>query len=328
MTNEVKEKIRKTVGDFLENRLGYTKDGAWYKYELYADYRDEMSNKTAIEILESDEPMQQLREKIDDWWLEYILEVEDEHIKEIKDELENDDILFPEGMDDEAVEYLKEEFRDISYISPPYEHYLKQPFRTNIMLDTGDGNYDYTLNMVYPGYDGRYGETIDDKASIVWLAKKQGYTKTELKNALNLGDMSEPKGFLQSLRVEVANEGSHMNTLCFLAKMTLEELIEVNELVKLQDKDGHKYDAKERPYCGYLVIGKEAETGLYDPWNGGGSLFEIELEKDVRVPVKFIRSALPDGGDGYSIDEVYGMCGSCWRKDVVKKIHAPKCRKE
>ena len=52
------------------------------------------------------------------------------------------------------------------------------------------------------------------------------------------------------------------------------------------------------------------------------SLLDIQLEKDVRIPIRFIRSALPDGGDGYSIDSVYGMCGSAWR-DTVKKIHVP-----
>ena len=51
--------------------------------------------------------------------------------------------------------------------------------------------------------------------------------------------------------------------------------------------------------------------------------FEIQLERDVKLPVKYIRSALPDGGDGYAVESVYGMCGSAWTQGGVKMIHAP-----
>lgn len=318
------EKIKDTIIAYCESHCFDKTESGCYKYNLYADYRDGFDYDRVTEILGASDPMQRFYEVLDDAWFHYKLDVEDEHIDKIKEILESEDGLFPEGMDDEWEEKLKDEFREIAYIELPYDHYLKQEFRTNIMVDTGDGNYDYTLNAVYPAYGGRYGDTIDNKASIVWLAKQQGYTKTQLKNALNKGDMRDPKGFLQSLRVEVANEGSMMNTLVFLAKMTLQELIDLNELIGLQDRNGRMYDATKIPYCGYIIIDKKAETGLYDPWNGGGSVFEIELEKDIRLPVRFIRSALPDGGDGHSLDSVYGMWGGCWKDDVVKKIHAPR----
>ena len=51
--------------------------------------------------------------------------------------------------------------------------------------------------------------------------------------------------------------------------------------------------------------------------------FEIQLKKDVKLPIKYIRSALPDGGDGHSVGSVYGMCGSAWTRGGVKTIHAP-----
>lgn len=135
--------------------------------------------------------------------------------------------------------------------------------------------------------------------------------------------MRDPKGFLQSMRVELANLASAMSTVTFLVEMTLKELMELNRLVRLQDREGRHYDSRKNPYCGYIVLDKNTETGLYDPWHGGGSCFEIELEKDVRLPVKYIRSALPDGGDGYSVEEVYGMCGSAWQQGGIKTIHAP-----
>ena len=117
-----------------------------------------------------------------------------------------------------------------------------------------------------------------------------------------------------------------MAILTFLVRMTLEEIFELNELLKLQDRNGHFYDAEKRPYCGYILIDKKAECGLYDLWGGGGSILELQLEKDVRLPIRFIRSATVDGGDGCSIRNVYGTDSSIYR-DVIKKIHAPKEKK-
>ena len=136
--------------------------------------------------------------------------------------------------------------------------------------------------------------------------------------------MRDPKGFLESMRVEVANLLSGACTVTFLVEMTLEELIELNRLIRLQDRNGHFPDAAQKPYCGYVILDKATEAGLFDPWNGCGGCFEIELERDVKLPVKYIRSALPDGEDGHSVESVYGMCGSVWRRGGVKSIHAPK----
>ena len=142
--------------------------------------------------------------------------------------------------------------------------------------------------------------------------------------AMNDGDIANPKGFLQSMRQELANLPSHMSTLTFLVKMTLRDLIALNRLIHMQDRNGHFYDATKNPYCGYIVLDKTTTTGLYDPWSGGGSVLEIELEKDVCIPARFIRSALPDGciKHEYSVSSVYGLCESEWR-ETVKRIHTP-----
>jgi hypothetical protein len=178
------------------------------------------------------------------------------------------------------------------------------------------------LNSVYPCWYGRKGDPINDKAGIVWLTKQQGHTKKLLQKVLD-GDAPDTGKFLKSLHAEVLNCGSHMQALTFLVEMTFKEIIDLNMLIKQQDRNGHHYDASCNPDCGYIGLCKETVTGLFDPWCGGGSLFEIELEREVKIPIKFIRSALPDGGDGYSVDDVYGMCGSEW-KDTCFIIQAPK----
>lgn len=318
------EAVRSIVDD--EYSRYCKKNGDTYICEMYADYRDEMHNNTAIAILEADDPTYSFDEKLGEWYEEQTEDLRSDLEKKIGDILSADDGLFPDGLTDEQEDELRDMLYDMVSFAPPADHYLKQEFYTDIMVDTGDGNYDYTLNSVYPCYCGSIDDPIDDKASIVWLAKQQGYTKEQLERALKADGNNAPDGFLRSIRKELVNMPSHMATLTFLVKMSLEDLIKLNGLVKLQDRDGHHYDTNEKPDCGCVVIGKGTETGLYDPWNGGGSVLEIELEKDVELPVKFIRSALPDGGDGYSISNVYGLCGSVWR-DTVKEIREPKEKK-
>lgn len=44
------------VREWLEKNYGNCRDASGYAMELYADYRDELDLKTAIEILDSDDP--------------------------------------------------------------------------------------------------------------------------------------------------------------------------------------------------------------------------------------------------------------------------------
>lgn len=318
------EKLKQAIADILDTMLGYYRqpDGT-YCYEIYADYRDEMDNKTAIKILKSEDPMETFWETLDEWYQDYRWSLESELEDTIRTRLTDEGGPYPDGLPDREDDMLRDVLLDMVYYELPQEHYLKQEFYVDILTDTGDANYNFTLNSVYPCWYGDYDAPIDDRAGIVWLAKTQGYSKGKLRKALRQGDMADPKGFLESMRQELANLPSHMSTVTFLVSLTLEQLMELNRLIKLQDRNGRHYDARENPYCGYIIIDKNTETGLYDPWSGGGSCFEIELERDVRLPIKYIRSALPDGGDGYSVGEVYAMSGSAWKSGGVKSIHAP-----
>lgn len=320
----MEEKLREAIVNILDRKLGYDRrPDDTFSCEIYADYRDEMDSKTAIQILQSQDPSEAFWEQLSEWYEDYEWRLRYDMEQELREELTADGGPFPQGLPEGADDLFRDMLLELVEYQLPDEHYLEQTFRVNIMVDTGDGNYDYTLNSVYPCWYGSCDAPIDDRAGIVWLAKTQGYTNAKLRRALQQGDMREPKGFLQSMRVELANLASAMSTVTFLVEMTLKELMELNRLVRLQDREGRHYDSRENPYCGYIVLDKATETGLYDPWHGGGSCFEIELEQDVKLPVKYIRSALPDGGDGYSVEEVYGMCGSAWQQGGIKTIHAP-----
>ena len=317
-------RVKEIAADVLESTWLQNNGDGTFTCEFFADYRDEMSRESAIKIITDSDPMAMLFEKMSDWYFNDEIDERNCIEKKIIDALKSSEEFTEEELD-EAEEGIEDLVYDLVVFKYPEDHYLKQKFLVNIMVDTGDGNYDYTLNSVYPHYDGEIGATIDNKASIVWLSKTQGYGKKEMSLELKKGDVSEPNGFLQSLRQELVNQPSHISMLTFLVEMSLEDLIELNKGIRLQERNGRFYDATKIPYCGYIVLDKRTETGLYDPWNGGGSIFDIQLEKDVRLPIRFIRSALPDGGDGrYSIESVYCMCQSVWRPDMVKMIHLPK----
>ena len=324
MDGQRKSELKQNVRLLLEGFPGLHEnmDGT-FSGEIDADYRDELSEETAGEICRSQNPWEAFYEMLDEGYSEYACELREQVCAEI--ELVLADGRF-DGLSDDEREYIRDMVLELVYFDYPAEHYLKQDFCVNIMMNTGDGNYDYALNSVYPCWYGNCGERIDSKAGIVWLAGSQGYTKTQLWKALQDGDTANPEGFLDSMRVELANLPSSMSAVTFLVRMTLEQLMELNTAILWRDKQSVHYDTAKNPYCGYVILGKETRTGLFDPWVGGGSVLGIELEKDVRIPVKLIRCALPDGGGyryEYSAGSVYGLCESAWT-DSVKEIHLPK----
>ena len=72
------EKLKRAISEILDTLLGYTRqpDGT-FRYEIYADYRDEMDVKTAIKILESKEPMEVFWDTLDEWYRDYRWTLED-----------------------------------------------------------------------------------------------------------------------------------------------------------------------------------------------------------------------------------------------------------
>ena len=311
------EQHKAEIPAIVDVELGWYRDeksnGLFYT-EIYADYRDVLEEKTAIEVLSDQYPLEKLERQIWEWYDDEACRLQSELVEKIISEI-------PEL---EAVEDLVRDWLyDHTWVKYPTDHFLKQDVYINIEVDTGDGNYDFVLNKVYPAYNEDPDTRINSKAAILWLAKQQGYTKTQLWKAMIDKEFGDSK-FLSSLREEVLNVSTHMNVLTFLWKTSLEEAIALADLVRYKESVEDPYDASKSPYCGYIVLDKDTPCGLYDSWNGGGSLFEICLEKDVRLPARFINRALPDGGHGYSIGGCYGVNGRFWEGGGVKEIHFPK----
>jgi hypothetical protein len=315
ITSELKE----TIDSIVEIHC-FKDDSGMHYTEIYADYRDQLDDKTLLRICKSDYP----RETFDDLITKFYdcpdYDYHYELLEKIKENADIADAL--EGnicSEDTISDYLY----DIHYVKLPDEHYLNQEFCVNILVNAGDLNYDYTLNTPIANWYGQHDKTVDEDSAILWLARQQGYKKSALTKALRDREYGGSK-FLQSVLTEVENCSSSMNALTFLVKMTLSEWFNLHEAVAKEEKLNNRYFPKRSKGRGYLVIDRETSCGLYDPWNGAGGPLEIALDRDVRLPFRMIDSILPDGGRGYSIDEIYGMMPSVWSDNAIKEIHPMK----
>lgn len=221
----------------------------------------------------------------------------------------------------EEPELSLEELAGLVEICLPVQAYLGQRCRCDILVDTGDSGSDYSLNTLAPGCDGfvyGVGYRLYDHASIVWLTKQQGHTKAELADALHR--IKDPKnglqGYLRSAAYEVWHEMTCENQLYFLAETTLEQAMLIQAAVQWGQRTGL--------WNGYVVLDRRGRAGFFDSWRGGGSLMGLALERDVKLPIKYIAAALPDAVlDSYNVCSVY-LDRSMWEKGRVKQITLPK----
>lgn len=306
------EQLHNELAAFLKaNYCEFNEETKDFFTEPQTDYNNRVSNKELEKVLDSEDPEQAFEEMLWDCYTECEWQYRDDIVSNF--------LKTPEGSKYDAEE-VDDELVEMWYFEIPIEHYLKQEVDVDIVVDTGDMNYDYTLNAVYPHYNGSKDDEIDDKASLVWLAKTQGYTKEQLQNCLTNGkDKLDVKGFLETVYQEVINCSTSCPALFIPIKMTVRQLLKINKIINARDKNGYIYEPDKRNDCGSLIIDKSVDCALYDSWEGGGGCWEIELEKDIELPIKFIHKAIPDGCLDYSMRKCYGVTSDCW-KDALKEI--------
>lgn len=304
--------LNELVKKFLEGNYHYAKkeDGNFH-FEIYTDYRDEIDDSVAAEILENNDPESVLLEKLWDWYQESEWDIIDNLIDEFKEKVDPKD--FEEARNNykdpryDEDEMIREEFMDTVYVDYPIDWARGQEYCFNIIVSNGDDNYDFWLNEHIVDEDGNVDKDAE-KAGLVWLAKQQGRTLEELVETLKNGDIKEPKTFLESIQQEVAN-GYGCEALTFCVKMTLGQAIELKEKMK-ENPDGS------------IVLNKNVTCGLFDMWSGGGSVLDIACEKDIEIPFENIWKFYIDArrSNSYdSIHNVYGTNDALWR-DYLKEI--------
>ena len=306
--------LKKEKTKDLENRIReIVEKNKWSDgIEIYTDYRDRVAfeNKEYLrKIFNSDNPREYFYDILTEWAINYVVEYGFTEIeKEIRNELTDEENEFLDELDSEGQDLLRE------YI---YFYYDEKDFdidlNVNLRIDVGNGNYDFCCDNVLNYYGN--GE-FDEHSSILWLAETQGKAEKlkEVCKALYnedgdyLNRETQEDKFIESCVQELENSHSSLCTLTFLVKISLLDLLEIIE------------KKKNKEYT-HIVLGAETECGLFDTWNGGGSCLEIELDKDITIPLEYIDFCV-DGCKmhGYDVDEVYGLVGSCW-KNSIKDVY-------
>ena len=304
--------LNELVNDYLaENHTWCKKANGEYHFEIDVDYRDEIDDSTAQEILENDYPRDTLIERLWDWYQEQEWDIIDNLVDDFRAKtdpklLEDANIIEDGNLDDDMI---REEFMDIIYIDYPEDWALSQEFCFNIIVSNGDDNYDFWLNEHIVDETGEVDENAE-KAGLVWLAKQQGYTFEELIEFLKDEEYVNSNKFISSLVAEIFS-GYGCEALTFCVKMTLGQAIDLKEKMKSNPN-------------GSIVLDKNVTCGLFDPWDGSGSILEIACEKDVEIPFDNIWKFYIDEkrSNRYdSIHNVYGTTDAFWR-DYLKEIKA------
>ena len=290
--------------------------------EMYLDYNDTLSKGTLYDIMTADNPREYFNELISDWTIDGSDYYQDELEKEISKELSDEEKEFCKENEDE----LRDWFHENYYFYYDKEHY-NETVKVNIMLDTGNANSDFTRDNIlnYCNYYSNGGKDLKD-SSILWLARQQ--KKAGLLVRAIKGNQTDDK-FVNSCINELENLPSHMATLTFLVNMKLFDYFDLREAMESEKELNKSYILAERKGKGTITISKDTMCGLFDVWSGGGSQLEIELDKDVVLPIRCIWKAEIETGKseyGYSVDSVYGLIGSAWDGEV-KETHYMKPEK-
>lgn len=167
--SDAEKSVVETIIRLIEKHtyLTYDKKEDLIKGEIYADYRDEASDKSIIAWCQSPNPMDAFWKNMFEWYQQAMWDLEDETIAAVEDNWDSKVHSYAAN-----AEYITDWIKEHLSIELPEDHYLKQEVCVDIIVDTGDENYDYVLNDFYPHYDGRYEATIPEEASILWLARQ------------------------------------------------------------------------------------------------------------------------------------------------------------
>lgn len=319
MTNEMIEKVRKVLEEKYYIKNDRQNNGT-YSIEIYTDYDDQLSDNTVKEMLNSENPMEHLEDLLSYWAWDYKY---DYALPELKKTIYAE--LGEDGLDD-LDDWLEENV---------FYYYDTNDFDRNIhayiMVDTGDKNYDFSCHNCMNTWDGSY--ELDKISSLYWLAKQQRKAdklNSELKKIRKLDNngghhvVTDDK-FVRSCIEELNNQTSCMSALTFLLDIPLFDYLKIKQMIEAEKEYNKSYYADERTGTGYIVLDKSVESGLFNTWSGGGSMFGIELEKDVKLPIKYIFDICMDGirEYGYDPNEVYGFYEGVWR-NAVKEMHPMK----
>jgi hypothetical protein len=157
------------------------------------------------------------------------------------------------------------------------------------------------------------------ECGLTWFMRRSGLDPVRV---LTHNDESEAARRVQN---ELANAQGAGELVCVLASMPFSQWLEA-ACALLDD------DKRERPKT-LVIEGHGLTAGLFDPWSGGGSVLEMDVEEPFVVSTKHVYDLALDERNltgtrvqGYSIHNVYDTYDDAWRKSTLRiERKEPKC---
>ena len=326
---EIKAVLKETVE---KEHFAKLDESGYYQVEMYADYREtnEFLLKDAYDNRDSAEFKWLMMDAISESYMDARMEYENE-------------LLEKAGFESGHPFYdrVQEIQREFIFFEPDYDHFLNDDVKLNLLLGT-----DFERNSDFVDIHENLARQVDKEAfaemqedvkkygtvieqpdnALVWLMKQQGYTMEDLKQVKEEYDTffeNAPEGngynqtydefrkthspFLTSICQELENQSYTMGCLTVLMKSTLNEMADILE----KEVETGERVPKE------IVFPKDTMVGIFNPWNGSGSVLEIELEKELVLPTKLIWELQVEGVKPewtYTVDQVYGLVGDAWKE--------------
>lgn len=321
-----------------------------YSIQLYGDYRDtnEFLLQTAYDNRDNAENiLPSLTDEIQTAWEETVSDAAY-------------DILLEAGFDpgDDAFDSQREWFYEAFSIDPPVKDYLDQGMKVNIMLSTPldrkeDDSTLFMLKEALTHFSGagrlsrdleanihsqaEADEIIYQDSMVKRLVEQQGYTMDDLRAVAKdffhdfYGEDGKPESFeftaengeknpydkrfemftathskfLSTVCQELDNMGYSFGVVTVLANMSM------NDYAKMLQQDSE------------VTMPKGCMLGVFAPWNGSGSVLEIELDKDFTFKCEDIFDVQIEGvkpDQGYTVNQTYGLVSSAWQKPKAIEV--------
>ena len=223
-------------------------------------------------------------------------------------------------------EFVRSFLEERLCLSERTEDWLMAPVRLNIGM-TVDSYREYTLNVTYPAYSWAEYEWDNrghfQYSSIMWLTRRQGYKQADLREAQHLvkeaANAKDPltvisSPYLYSAAMEIWHELSIFNQLGFFIQLPLWQLL---LLVTMQ-----RWGEARKKWPGYILLDKKTRCGFFSTDDGSCSLLGIQLEKEVKIPLKDV-DLYPDAAIGYSQIDVHED-PEVWQLDCIRHIGFPR----
>ena len=301
---ETVEFIKKEIENYIERK------GLNEGINLKADYDSRLDEKTVRKVLDDKDPETSFGIEVDSLYENEGDDRLEELYREMRESLVTEETKDVWKMYDDDFWDL---FNDKVVYYPPFEHYESEYYNCSIMIDTGDFNYDFSVNR-FLGDESEMKAYLDggfrkeyDKASGLWLAETQGYSKIHtVKEMLKrrtelLGKDSKENykknDFLITLGREALNTTTIRNVLTFLCSMSLTDLLGMEDTWKNEKRNDSFF----------VQVHKDTRCGFFDPCEGSGGGFNIRLEKGIQIPMDKIFKVQIEKADKHTPGDVYGF---------------------